>query len=109
MCERMVPIQVLNKKDVKGDGMDDDGDDYTLTPGTEAQYRQIDQEYHKVMQQAPRSELVCIRPTNTNLKQTIIPFIYSKTCVKQPLKKDKTKLLITIGSLMKVGNTFDLH
>ena len=73
MCERMVPIQVLNKKDVKGDGMDDDGDDYTLTPGTEAQYRQIDQEYHKVMQQAPRSELVCIRPRNTNRKQTIVP------------------------------------
>ena len=27
---------------------------------------------------------------------------YSKTCVKRPLKKDKTKILITIGSLMKV-------
>lgn len=50
-------LDVLNKKDVKGDGMDDDGDDYTLTPGTEAQYRQVDQEYAKVMQQTPRSEL----------------------------------------------------
>ena len=38
--------------------MDDDGEDYTLTPGTEAQYRQVDQEYAKVMQQTPRSELV---------------------------------------------------
>ena len=27
---------------------------------------------------------------------------YSKTCLKQPLKKDKTKILITNGSLMKV-------
>ena len=27
---------------------------------------------------------------------------YSKTCVKRPLKIDKTKILITIGSLMKV-------
>ena len=45
---------------------------------------------------------------------------YSKTCLKQPLKKDKTKILITDGSLMKVEsiaddpvgafcNTFYLH
>ena len=27
---------------------------------------------------------------------------YSKTCLKQPLKKDKTKILIINGSLMKV-------
>ena len=27
---------------------------------------------------------------------------YSKTCLKQPLKKDKTKILITNGSLIKV-------
>ena len=27
---------------------------------------------------------------------------YSKICLKQPLKKDKTKILITFGSLMKV-------
>ena len=46
--------------------------------------------------------------------------IYSKTCLKQPLKMDKTKVLKTNGSLMKVKsiaecslgafcNTFDLH
>ena len=29
---------------------------------------------------------------------------YSKTCVKLPLKKDKTKILMTNGSLMKVEN-----
>ena len=29
-------------------------------------------------------------------------FMYSETCVKQPLKKDKTKFLTTNGSLMKV-------
>ena len=40
--------------------MDDDGEDYTLTPGTEAQYRQVDQEYAKVMQQTPRTELVSL-------------------------------------------------
>ena len=27
---------------------------------------------------------------------------YNKTCLKQPLKKDKTKILITNGSLLKV-------
>ena len=27
---------------------------------------------------------------------------YSKTCPKRPLKKDKTKILMTDGSLMKV-------
>ena len=27
---------------------------------------------------------------------------YSKTCLNQPLKKDKTKILIKNGSLMKV-------
>ena len=29
---------------------------------------------------------------------------YSKTCLKQPLQKDKTKILIRNGSLMKVEN-----
>ena len=39
--------------------------------------------------------------------------VYSTNCVKQPLKN--TKILMTIGSLMKVEsiiafcNTFDLH
>ena len=28
--------------------------------------------------------------------------VYSKTCVKRPSKIDKTNILITIGSLMKV-------
>ena len=28
--------------------------------------------------------------------------IYSKTCLKRPLKRDKTKFLMTNGSLMKV-------
>ena len=42
-------------------------------------------------------------------------FSYSKTCVKRPLKIDKTKILMTNGSLMKVKsieafcNIFDLH
>ena len=47
-------------------------------------------------------------------------FVYSKTCVKQSLKIDKTESLMTNGSLMKVKsiaecssrafcNTFDLH
>ena len=48
--------------------------------------------------------------------------VYSKTCVKWPLKIDKTKILMTNGSLMKVKsvaecspyfgafcNSFDLH
>ena len=45
---------------------------------------------------------------------------YSKTCLKRPLKIDKTKVLMENGSLMKVEsiaeyslgafcNTFDLH
>lgn len=50
-------LDVLNKKDVKGEGLDDEAEDYTLTPGTDAHYRQVDQEYAKVMQQAPRTEL----------------------------------------------------
>ena len=39
---------------------------------------------------------------------------YSKTCLKQPLKKDKIKILMKNGSFMKVEsiavccNTFDL-
>ena len=46
--------------------------------------------------------------------------VYSKTCLKGPLKIDKTGVLMTNGSLMKVEsiaecslealcNTFDLH
>ena len=34
---------------------------------------------------------------------------YSKTCLEQPLKNiDKTKILMTNGSLMMVKSTFDL-
>ena len=42
-------------------------------------------------------------------------YTYSKPCVKRPLRIDKTKVLMTNGSLMKVEsisefcNTFDLH
>lgn len=42
-------LEMLNKKDVKGEGGDDD-DDYNLTPNTEDRYRRIDQEYARVMQ-----------------------------------------------------------
>ena len=66
----------------------------------------------------------------SSLEYTIIAsnrkFIYSKTCVKWPLKNKQTKILMTNGSLMKVKsiadcspwstlqrgafcNTFDLH
>ena len=31
-------------------------------------------------------------------------YTYSKTCVKRPLKIDKTKILMTNGSLIKVEN-----
>ena len=59
-----------------------------------------------------------------NVVQTSQDNKYSKTCVKRQLKKDKTKILMTNGSLMKVKvlrtvlqnaplgafcNTFDLH
>ena len=33
---------------------------------------------------------------------------YSKTCVKRPLKIDKKKILITIGSLMKVESIAEI-
>ena len=46
--------------------------------------------------------------TNSTKQKVHVGSQYSKTCLKQPLKKDKTKILLTIGSLMKV-NTFDLH
>ena len=48
-----------------------------------------------------------------NLFTTIVK--YSKPCLKRPLKIDKTKILMTNGSFMKVksiaecSNTFDLH
>ena len=40
--------------------------------------------------------------TNSTKQKVHIGCQYSKTCLKQPLKKDKTKILITNGSLMKV-------
>ena len=63
------------------------------------------------------------KSTNSTNQKAHIGCQYSKTCLKQPLKKDKTKLFITNGSLMKVEriaeienaplgafcNTFDLH
>ena len=50
-----------------------------------------------------------IHPTaslQNSTKQTVhVGSQYSKTCLKHPLKKDKTKILITNGSLMKVKRT----
>ena len=60
------------------------------------------------------------KSTNSTKQKVHVGCQYSKTCIKQPLKKAKTKILITNGSLMKVEgfqnaplgafcNTFDLH
>ena len=40
--------------------------------------------------------------TNSTKQKVHVASQYSKTCLKQPLKKDKTKILIINGSLMKV-------
>ena len=40
--------------------------------------------------------------TNSTKQKVHVDSQYSKTCLKQPLKKDKTNILITNGSLMKV-------
>ena len=40
--------------------------------------------------------------TNSTKQKVHVGCQYSKACLKQPLKKDKTKTLITNGSLMKV-------
>ena len=40
--------------------------------------------------------------TNSTNQKVHVGSQYSKTCLKQPLKNDKTKILITNGSLMKV-------
>lgn len=44
-------LQMLNKKESKGADMDGDDDDYPLTPGTEENYRRIDEQYASAMQQ----------------------------------------------------------
>ena len=44
------------------------------------------------------------KSTNSTKQKVHVGSQYSKTCLKQSLKKDKTKLLITNGSLMKVGS-----
>ena len=40
--------------------------------------------------------------TNSTKQKVHVGSQYSKTCPKQPFKKDKTKILIKNGSLMKV-------
>ena len=42
------------------------------------------------------------KSTNSTKQKVHVGSQYSKTCLKQSLKKDKTKILITNGSLMKV-------
>ena len=57
---------------------------------------------------------------NMTIKHIILPSIYSETCLKRPLKIDKTNFLLEKGRLMKVEsiaecslgafcNTVDLH
>ncbi|XP_048736006.1 myocyte-specific enhancer factor 2C-like isoform X2 [Ostrea edulis] len=54
-------LEMLNKKDVKGEGGDDD-DDYNLTPNTEDKYRRIDQEYARVMQGGTQKPVLYQQP-----------------------------------------------
>ena len=42
------------------------------------------------------------KSTNSTKQKVHVGSQYSKICLKQPLKKDKTKILFTFGSLMKV-------
>ncbi|OWF54107.1 myocyte-specific enhancer factor 2C-like [Mizuhopecten yessoensis] len=50
-------VEMLSKKDSKGDGDDGDDDEYNLTPRTEESYKRIDQEYARVMQQGTQSHM----------------------------------------------------
>ena len=43
------------------------------------------------------------KSTNATKQKIHVGCQYSKTCLKQPLKKDKTKILVTNYSLMKVA------
>ena len=40
---------------------------------------------------------------------TTVVYMYSKTCVKRPLKDRQIKILMTNGSLMKIEIIADLH
>ena len=58
---------------------------------------------------------LCMACKYLELSPVVFRKLYSKACVKRPLKKkDKTKILMTNGSLIKVKsiaecNTFDRH
>jgi Holliday junction regulator protein family C-terminal repeat len=52
---RFLVLQALSKKEKMSGlgspgGDDSDGEDYTLTPRTEAKYNKIDEEFHLIMQ-----------------------------------------------------------
>ena len=74
-------------------------------------YRQIRSSYDTVSQKVVKETL--LNPESCILTKRFD--IYSKTCVKRSLEIDKTKVLMTNGSLMKIEsiaeccNTFDLH
>lgn len=44
-------VEMLNKKDISGDGNGDDDDNYVLTPRTEEKYKKIDDDFKKAMEQ----------------------------------------------------------
>lgn len=48
---------MLSKKGDKAE-LDDDDEQYTLTPGTDAQYKRIDEAYAKVMTSGERPNLL---------------------------------------------------
>ena len=56
----------------------------------------------------------CLFISNVSETEMLNYYFYSKTCLKRPLKIDKTKVLMENGSLMRVesieefSNTFDL-
>ena len=47
---------------------------------------------------------ICFGRVRKFKKPSIIFELYSKTCLKRPLKKDKTKVLTTNGRLMQAKN-----
>lgn len=57
----LIFFKMLNKKPDKGDADSDDGGTFPLTPGTEANYKKIDEDYAKVMSQGRTGLLsVCL-------------------------------------------------
>lgn len=96
-------VEMLNKKDTKGEGEDGDDDDYSLTPRTEESYKRIDQDFARVMQQStpthvinPVQQMSVSVPVRSAVSNTNVGNVFTPQSIPIPTQQATTGTVVLL-------------